>query len=461
MHPPTLREQLRLATTALQNEVAAHQRTQDLLRRKEQAFGRFVSKELLTLLGADSILDLEPGQNIETTMTILFSDIRDFTQMSERMTPGETYAFINAYLNEMEPVVDAHGGIIDKFIGDAIMALFPGAGGANAGLQGAIAMIDRLGPYNEGCARSGRAPVRIGIGLHTGIVMLGLIGGQQRTEVSVLSDAVNLASRLEDATKVYGTPLLISEHTLYSLSDPQRYNIRFVDRIRVKGRHQPQSVYEVFDSDPPEVREGKISTRVQFEEALAYYHLKAIDRAQPLLEACLREVPQDQPARVYLDRCLRFRQTGQHEGTGEVGSELDWRDEFTVGESTIDGQHHELLDHMNRLGHKVAQGDRSGTDEIMAFIGDYAHFHFETEEAMMRGVHYPLTASHVHEHRSFVERYQRLAADIAAQRSDPLYLGFQIQLFLFDWFANHSTKTDRHLGRFMAGLHAHGAHDRH
>jgi hemerythrin len=123
-----------------------------------------------------------------------------------------------------------------------------------------------------------------------------------------------------------------------------------------------------------------------------------------------------------------------------------------VGETAIDEQHQELLDHMNRLGRQVTQGDRTGIDEIMAFIGNYAHFHFDTEEAMMRETHYPLMAAHVREHRSFVERYRRLSADIAAQRSDPLYLGYQVQLFLFDWFANHSTKTDRHLGRFMAGL---------
>jgi hemerythrin len=450
---PWLREQLHRKTQALEHEISAHQHTLDLLRLTEKAYGRFVSRELLGLLRADSILELTQGQNVETTMTVLFSDIRGFTQLSERMTPSETYAFVNSYLSEMEPAISAHGGVIDKFIGDAIMALF--AGGADTGLQSAIEMLQRLDHYNEGRTRAGYPAVHIGIGLNTGIVMLGLVGGSQRTEVTVLSDAVNLASRLEDATKVYGTPLLISEHTLYSLADPEQYGIRFIDRIRVKGRHQPQSVYEVFDTDAPALREGKRRTRIQFEKAAAYYHLKAIDQAQPLLEACLQEVPDDQPARVYLARCHTFRQTGLHEGTGEVGCELAWRDEFTVGEPTIDHQHQELLEHMNQLGRQVAQGDRAGIDEIMAFIANYAGFHFETEEAMMRAVDYPLMAGHVREHQTFVERYQRLAADITVQRHDLLYLGFQIQLFLFDWFANHSTKTDRHLGRFIANLHSH------
>jgi len=443
-----MRQRLRTQSLALEHELAAHQHSLSLLRLTENAFGRFVPRELLALLNAGSVLDLVPGQNVETTMTILFSDIRGFTKLSESMTPGEIYAFVNSYLSEIEPAIAAEGGVIDKFIGDAVMALFPG--GADAGLRGAIGMLRQLDHYNAGRARAGYAPVHIGVGLNTGIVMLGLVGGVQHTEVTVLSDAVNVTSRLESMTKLYGVPLLISEDTLYNLREPALYHIRFVDRVRAKGRQQPLSVYEVYDADPVARCEGKDRTRPWFEEALAYYHRRAVDRAVPLLEQCLQQVPDDEPARIYLARCHRFLQTGEHEGTGELGSELPWDARYSVGEATIDSQHRELLDHMNTLGRKIAQGDRGGLQEVMDFLGRYAHFHFDTEEAMMRKVEYPLLASHLQEHHSFVQRYERLAADIAAQRSDPLYLGFQIQLFLFDWFVNHTTKTDRHLGRFIA-----------
>ena len=448
------------ATASSLGELA---QVQERLARTEAAVSRFVPDGLVRLLGAQNLTELRRGQHLETTMTVLFTDIRNFTQQSENMTAAQTYAFINDYLGSMEPAIEANGGFIDKFIGDAIMALFPRS--ADDAVQSAIDMLNRLEKGNERRqrkqplpahvqhdrrTRQSQLPTRIGIGLNTGIVMLGLVGGMRRQELTVLSDAVNLSSRLESMTKTYGISLLISEQTLYNLHDPNRYCVRFVDRIRVKGKTQPHSVYEVFDADLPALREGKLATRHAFEEAVAYYHLKEIDRAEPLLQACIDQVPDDQPAQTYLSRCREYRATGVHHATGEIGTELVWRNEFLVGNSLIDGQHQELLMHINDLAAKVATGNFDGIDDIMQFIGRYAQMHFETEEAIMQRLGYPHIASHVQEHRSFTQRYLRLADDIAHQRHSRLYLGFQIQLFLFDWFANHTTRTDRYLTRFIA-----------
>lgn len=444
---PWFRDELRRHMAELEQEIAAHRHTLDLLRQTENAYGRFVPHQLLRLLQVENILDLELGEQVEKKMTILFSDIRDFSGMSESMTPKETFSFINSYLGEMEPLISRHGGIVDKYMGDAIMALFPV--GADEAVQSAIGMLAQLSIYNKGRARAGYPPIRIGIGLNTGVVMLGTVGGTQRMQGTVLSDAVNLASRLQDLTKIYGTPLLISEYTLYALSGSQNFRIRFLDRIRVEGKTQPQSVYEVFDNDVSAMRAGKEATRTRFEEALAYYHLKAVPKAVPLLEACLREVPDDRPAQIYLERCRDFLKTGHHESTGEIWSTLEWRDEFLVGVGDIDREHRELLARINSLATRIGGGDPSGIDETLAFLDDYVHFHFDNEEQHMREVGYPLLADHVHEHRTFVERFLRLKSDIASGSHDPLYLGFRIQLFLFDWFANHITKIDRHLGKFI------------
>lgn len=447
---PWFRDELRRTLGALEQEIAAHRHTLDLLRQTENAYGRFVPHQLLRLLNAESILDLDLGEQTEKTITILFSDIRDFTLLSESMTPPETFSFINSYLGDMEPVISHHGGIVDKYIGDAIMALFPS--GADGALQSAIAMLEQLRKYNEGRERAGYPPIRIGIGLNTGIVMLGTVGGTQRMEGTVLSDAVNLASRLEATTKIYRTPLLISEHTLYALEDETKYSIRYLDRIRVKGKIQPQSVYEVFDNDAPQIRQGKEATRTRFEEAVAYYHLKAADKAIPLFESCLHEVPEDVPAQIYLARCHNFLSSGHHEGTGEIGSHLEWRDEFLVGNAEIDGQHRELLTNINKLAAMIASEDTSGVDGVLNFLAGYVQFHFATEERIMRELNYPLTGDHVREHQRLIQQFIRLKGEITSGIHDPLYLGFRVQLFLFDWFANHTTKTDRHLGRFIRSL---------
>lgn len=444
---PWLREELQNKTAALEQEIASHRHTLSLLRATENAYGRFVPHQLLNLLHAKSILDLSLGEQIERKMTILFSDIRDFTHLSEAMSPRETFSFINSYLSEMEPVISQHGGVVDKYIGDAIMALFPNH--ADAGVQSAIDMLEQLKSYNQGRVRAGYPPIRIGIGLNTGIVMLGTVGGSRRMEGTVLSDAVNLASRLEETTKIYHTPLLISEHTLYALKDEARYHIRFLDRISVKGKNQPQSVYEVFDNDPTEVRQGKEQTRKQFEEAVAYYHLKAIEKAIPLLESCLAVVPEDFPAQIYLQRCLDFQATGHHVGTGEIGGMLQWREEYCVGVLEIDQEHRALVESMNRLVQLIRSGDSSGIADALAFLASYVHAHFGNEERLMHDLHYPLMGDHVQEHRKFVKEFLRLKENIVGGLHDPLYLGFQIQLLMFDWFINHTSKTDRHLGKFI------------
>ncbi|RZB35027.1 MAG: hypothetical protein SRB1_00795 [Desulfobacteraceae bacterium Eth-SRB1] len=172
---------------------------------------------------------------------------------------------------------------------------------------------DQLEKYNIGRKHAGYEPIKIGIGLNSGLVMLGTIGGSERMEGTVIGDAVNLASRIEGLSKKYGVPLLISEHTFYALKYPEKISIRFLDRVIVKGKAQPQSVYEVFEKDPIQIKEGKAATKRIFEEALANYHLKNIDASQKMLQKCLKLNPLDRPAQVYLDRCKEFIRTGVHE----------------------------------------------------------------------------------------------------------------------------------------------------
>jgi class 3 adenylate cyclase len=180
-------------------------------------------------------------------MTILFSDIRNFTTLSEAMTPDENFAFINAYLERMGPVIRDHNGFIDKYIGDAIMALFESADDA---VRAGIAMLATLEAFNAERGAKGRAPINIGVGINTGTLMMGTIGEKHRMDGTVISDAVNLASRVESLTKTYHVGLLISQHTLQSLSNPKVYDIRPVDDVVVKGKTHPVTIYEVRASAP-------------------------------------------------------------------------------------------------------------------------------------------------------------------------------------------------------------------
>ncbi|MDP6583120.1 MAG: adenylate/guanylate cyclase domain-containing protein, partial [Anaerolineales bacterium] len=224
--------------------------------RLTEAYQRFVPKQLLSNLEKESILDVQLGDQVQKEMSILFSDIRSFTTLSESMSPEENFKFVNSYLKHMGPLVREHNGYIDKFIGDAIMALFDQS--PEDAVKTAVAMLETLTDYNDGRERAGYEPIRIGVGVNTGMMMLGTLGESDRMEGSVISDAVNLAARLEGLTKLYQIPLLISETTMQQLPTDS-FSIRLIDRVSVKGKKDPILVYEVLNPELPKIREGKIN----------------------------------------------------------------------------------------------------------------------------------------------------------------------------------------------------------
>jgi class 3 adenylate cyclase len=269
----------------------ANKELQTLIR----AYDRFVPDEFLAYLGKTSITDVQLGDQVAQEMTILFSDIRDFTSLSEKMTPQENFNFINGYLSQMQPFISKYHGFIDKYIGDAIMALFPTH--PNDALDAAIGMLTNLNDYNEG--RPKRERIRIGIGLHTGATMLGTVGGENRMDSTVIGDAVNLSSRVEGLTKVYGASLLITEQTVQGLRDPDAYAMRELDRVKVKGKRKPVTVYEVFETDEYDVKVRKEASLEYFAKGLELYREQKYTDARAMFYEVLQLNPKDKAAQLY------------------------------------------------------------------------------------------------------------------------------------------------------------------
>ena len=266
-----------------------------------KAYERFVPNQFLQFLEKSSIIDVELGDQVQLEMSVLFSDIRDFTTLSESMTPEDNFRFINSYLSRMEPVINQNNGFIDKYIGDAIMALFSGE--ADNAVKAGIAMLQGLVEYNQNRANFGCAPIQIGIGINTGSLMLGTVGGQNRMDGTVISDAVNLASRVESLTKNYGVSLLITQETYSRLENPSQYAIRTLDTVKVKGKSEAVTVYEVFDADGLEIKEGKLATLELFAEARAIYSQDNFAEAARLFSECWRQNQGDRAAKIYGERC--------------------------------------------------------------------------------------------------------------------------------------------------------------
>lgn len=292
---------LQRANDELEQRVQA--RTAELAR-LNKAYERFVPHEFLRFLERNSIVEVELGDQVQREMTILFSDIRSFTTLSEDMTPQENFNFLNSYLRRISPIIRQHHGFIDKYMGDAIMALFPEK--AEDALQSAIAMRQEVSIYNHHRRSGGYKPINIGIGLHTGSLMLGTIGEPERMEGTVISDAVNLAARIEGLTKLYGVSIMISEFALFNLDDPVRYHFRFLDRVKVKGKKEPISVFEIFDGSPPDIIELKLNTLQDFERGLLHYHSQEFTEAGHHFQRVLEQNPTDKAAALYLQRTIHF-----------------------------------------------------------------------------------------------------------------------------------------------------------
>ncbi|MEW6494570.1 MAG: adenylate/guanylate cyclase domain-containing protein, partial [Cyanobacteriota bacterium] len=223
------------------NLQASFSRLQKML----ESFERFVPEKFLSVIATDGIENIQVGVASTRQITILFADIRGYTSMSEQMSPLETFALLNDYLACMGQVISDEGGFIDKYIGDAIMALFEDET-TGCALHAALAMQQALEAFNEERLRKDQPTVQIGIGIHRGDVVMGTIGFTSRIESTVIGDAVNVAARVEGLTRKYDCPILVTESVVTALQHPQMFNLRLVDDcVKVKGKSEPVAIYEL------------------------------------------------------------------------------------------------------------------------------------------------------------------------------------------------------------------------
>lgn len=247
----------------------------------------------------------------DQTVSIMFSDVRGFTRMAESMGARETVSILNSYFTDMVDVIFDHGGILDKYIGDAIMALFgapfPKPEDPDNALAAANDMLRTLKVFNARQSGAGLTELEIGIGLSTGNVIVGNIGSIKRMEYTVIGDAVNLASRLESANKFYGTRILLSDFTVASLKAPAL--LREIDLLRVKGKDRPVAVFEAVGWRAAENYAQLAAVMEQHEAGIVAYRLRQWDKAAAAFAQVLAIDPADGPARIYRNRVKLYAKT--------------------------------------------------------------------------------------------------------------------------------------------------------
>jgi class 3 adenylate cyclase len=244
----TLTEEEEHFITTIASALANHLENQESatnLEKMHQASMRFVPRDFLRLLTKDSLVEVNLGDHVEARMSVLFADIRNFTQISEGMTPAQNFEFINSFLTQIGPIIRHHGGFIDKYVGDAIMALFPQSP-INA-VRCAVDIQVALRAFNDKWLGLVNQEIRVGCGIHHGPMVLGVVGYAERLSGTVMSDAVNLASRLESLTKQYSVQIIVSEDVMQHMSPAESAELKthMLDSVRVKGRNALVTIYQI------------------------------------------------------------------------------------------------------------------------------------------------------------------------------------------------------------------------
>jgi adenylate cyclase len=284
----------------------------------DSLFGQYVPPDLVKAMSRDPEHYSLASEKRE--LSVLFTDIRGFTSISEGLDAAELSRLMDEYLTPMTRIVHETEGTIDKYIGDAVMA-FWGAPifhphHADQAVGAGLAMLEALEELNISFAKRGWPEVRIGVGVNTGMMSVGNMGSRFRRAYTVLGDAVNLGSRLEGITKIYGVSFIVSEATAHSAG---RFHYRELDRVRVKGKAKPVTIYEPLGLEEEMTREQLESTR-SFHHFLFLYRSQSWDQAEEMLRKFLEDEPDCYLYQLYLDRIEHFR---------ENPPEPDWDGVFT------------------------------------------------------------------------------------------------------------------------------------
>ncbi|KAF0093105.1 MAG: chemotaxis protein CheY [Puniceicoccaceae bacterium 5H] len=306
-----LQQALERQNTWLEQRVA--ERTAELAN-LNQALKRFVPQEFLSYLEKKSITEVKLGDHIRREMTVMFSDVHGWTQRSERLSPEQNFQFINGYFRQVSPIIRNNGGFVDQYYGDGIMALFDHT--PDEAVRAAVEIFRRLDRADVQAEL--QEPIEIGIGLHTGLLALGILGEEERMQGAVASDNVNLASRLEGLTRLYNARIILSEATFLGLKEPERWQARFLGQIQVKGRTQPVGVYEILDADPPEVRDGKLATLAEYQSALRAFRHGHWDAAIRQFEAIQDINPEDATIQRHLEQIWELRERADEDWAGVI-----------------------------------------------------------------------------------------------------------------------------------------------
>lgn len=309
-----------LVTLALQSSAAiesamlyeknireAREREEAMLRIHEVT-KKFVPHEFIRSLGKETLTDVRLGDQVEKMVTVLFTDIRDFTTLSENMTPEENFHFVSSFNARLGPVIRSNNGFINQYLGDSIMAIFPE--NPEDALRAAIGMQRAVYELNEERKQKGLAAIKAGIGMHTGSLIMGITGDEFRMDAATISDTVNTAARIESLTKYYKSPLLLSDRTLHYLNKENGFHFRHLGNVKLKGKNNLLSIVECINGFDEQQFQRKLQTLTLFNDAMSAYHEKHFENALQYFQMITSKDPDDLTSIYFLHNTEKYLREG-------------------------------------------------------------------------------------------------------------------------------------------------------
>lgn len=286
---------------------AANER-EEAMRRVYDATNKFVPYEFIQSLGRNVITDVRLGDQVEKIVTVLFSDIRNYTTISERMTPEENFSFISSFNEHMGPIIRANNGFINQYLGDAIMAIFPG--NAADALTAAVEMQIEVQKFNREQLLKNQPSIQIGVGMHTGPLIMGITGDNDRMDATTISDTVNTSSRLESLTKHYKAGIILSHATLQQIGDQKDFYLRHLGLVQLKGKLEPLSIYECFNGNSERDLQNKLATLEVFNTGMSCYLNKLFEEAGKAFLEAAESNPDDSTAAFFYSKTRQAIESG-------------------------------------------------------------------------------------------------------------------------------------------------------
>ena len=270
---------------------------EEAMRLVYEATGKFVPYEFIGSLGHNVITDVKLGDQVEKIVTVLFSDIRDYTSLSEQMSPEENFRFVCSFNERMGPAIRRHSGFINQYLGDAIMAIFPR--NAEDALSAAIEMQKEVQDLNRIRISNDQTPIQIGVGMHTGPLIMGITGDENRMDATTISDTVNIASRLESLTKHYSVNVILSDSSLKQIEQKEGFHLRSLGLVQLKGKREAVEIHECFDSNTLPDMEKKLNTLAVFNEGVSLFLNKSFHEANVAFKKVVDTDPGDHTAKFF------------------------------------------------------------------------------------------------------------------------------------------------------------------